>query len=307
MALKLDELRTPRIDFGKGIELSFDLEEYTDEPAKQKAAKELRETPEIVLASIKELRELICAEKELLVPIDKDAFLKRFLRPKKYYADSTFEMMKAYYKLKQKEDSILSGLSTELLADVFTDRLVQILPKRDQHGRRIMYMEMGGKWNCSKISSVKLIRATNMLMEAIGREPRTQLHGVVFIVNFDNLSFSHIGQFSPKFVKTIVDYGQRNSPYRVKGIHIVNNARMFNFLFKVFKPFLGKKWSQRIFLHAADKQSLHQHIDPASLPSFLGGNYELPEYDGSVVGQLLDCYKDKSEESSKYGYTVQEK
>lgn len=59
MALRLDELKPPCIDFGNGVALSFDQEEYTDEPAKQKAAKELRETPEVVSASIQELRELI--------------------------------------------------------------------------------------------------------------------------------------------------------------------------------------------------------------------------------------------------------
>lgn len=93
---------------------------------------------------------------------------------------------------------------------------------------------------------MEVIRCTNLLMEMVGREPATQLHGIVFVINFDRLSLSHISQFPPKFVKTVVDHGQKHSPYRIKGIHIVNNARMFNIFFKIFKPFLGKKWSQRV-------------------------------------------------------------
>ncbi|XP_058124082.1 retinaldehyde-binding protein 1-like [Anopheles ziemanni] len=302
MALRLDELKPPCVDFGNGVVISFDQEEYTDESAKQTAAKELRETPEVVSAAIQELRELIRQEKGLHLPLENESLLVRFLRPKKYYSDSAFEMMKAFYKMKSRENFILDRLSTESIRNALEDRVVQILPKHDQHGRRIVFMEMGAKWNCSKVPSLEVIRATNMLMEAIGREPRTQLHGIVFIINFDKLSLSHIGQFPPKFVKTIVDHGQKNSPYRIKGIHIVNNARMFNIMFKIFKPFLGKKWSQRIFLHGVDLKSLHEHIDASCLPSFLGGTYELPEYEGAVVGQLLDCYKDKLDEEDKYGY-----
>ncbi|XP_052868065.1 alpha-tocopherol transfer protein-like [Anopheles cruzii] len=307
MALRLENVHGPRIDFGNGIELSFDLEEYTDTAAIGKASRELHETPDKVTASVAELRALIRAEPGLRVPLDKDAFLVRFLRPNKYHADSTFEMMKAYYRMKARENFILDNLSTESIKNALEDRVVQVLPKRDQHGCRIIYKEMGAKWNCSRVSSVEMIRATNTLMETIGREPRTQLHGIVYIVNFDKLSLSHIGQFSPKFIKTIVDFGQKNAPYRIKGIHIVNNARMFNILFKLFRPFLGKKWSQRIFVHGADRQSLHAHINAECLPSFLDGTYDLPEYDGAVVGQLLDCYKDMLEESNQYGYVVEEK
>ncbi|XP_053676778.1 clavesin-1-like [Anopheles nili] len=302
MALRLDELKAPCVDFGNGIELRFNLEEFTVEAAKEKAAKELRETPDVVEASMNELRELIRQEKRLHVPVDNDAFLRRFLRPKKYYPTSTMEMMKAFYKMKSKDNFILDHLTTESIKRALDDRVVQILPKRDQHGRRILFMEMGAKWNCSKVPSLEVIRATNMLMEAVGREPETQLNGIVFIINFDKLSLSHISQFPPMFVKSIVDHGQKNSPYRVKGIHIVNNARMFNIMFKIFKQFMGKKWSQRIFLHGIEFKKLHEHVDESLLPSFLGGTYEIPEYDGAVIGELLDCYKEQFEEEDQYGY-----
>lgn len=51
----------------------------------------------------------------------------------------------------------------------------------------------------------------------------------------------------------------------------------------------------QIFLHGVDFASLHDHITPDCLPSTLGGTYELPAYEGAVIGQLLDCYKEKFE------------
>uniref|UniRef100_A0A182Q7X3 CRAL-TRIO domain-containing protein n=1 Tax=Anopheles farauti TaxID=69004 RepID=A0A182Q7X3_9DIPT len=307
MALRYDEQKVPYVDFGTGVKLSINLEEFTSDALRQKAATELRETPEVMEPSMRKLRELIQQEKTLKLPVEDEGYMKRFMRPKKYYPESVFDMMKAYYKMKARQNFILDHLSTQSIQNALKDRVVQILPKRDQHGRRILYMEMGAKWNCSKVPALEVIRCTNMLMETVGREPETQLHGVVFIVNFDKLSLSHIGQFPPKFVKTVVDHGQKNSPYRIKGIHIVNNARMFNMLFKIFKPFLGKKWSQRIFLHGVEHKELHRHVDADCLPSFLGGTYELPEYDGTVIGQLLDCYKEKFEEEDKYGYVSEVK
>uniref|UniRef100_A0A182YSU9 CRAL-TRIO domain-containing protein n=1 Tax=Anopheles stephensi TaxID=30069 RepID=A0A182YSU9_ANOST len=276
MALRYDEQRTPFVDFGNGVKLALNLDEFTDALSKEKAAKELRETPDVMDASIRKLRELIQQEKQLRVPVQDESYLMRFLRPKKYYPDSTFDMMKAFYRMKARENFISDHLTTASIKNALEDRVVQILPKRDQHGRRILYMEMGAKWNCSKVPALEVIRCTNMLMETVGREPATQLNGIVFVINFDKLSLSHISQFPPKFVKTVVDHGQKNSPYRIKGIHIVNNARMFNIFFKIFKPFLGKKWSQRIFLHGVEFKSLHDTSNRTVSPTFLGGAYELP-------------------------------
>uniref|UniRef100_A0A182KD51 CRAL-TRIO domain-containing protein n=1 Tax=Anopheles christyi TaxID=43041 RepID=A0A182KD51_9DIPT len=307
MALRYDELKAPFVDFGSGVKLRLNLEEFTEVTSKEKAASELRETAEVMDASIRKLRELIQQEKELNLPVDDEAYMKRFLRPKKYYPESSFDMMKAFYRMKARQNFISDQLTTKSVQHALEDRVVQLLPKRDQHGRRILYMEMGAKWNCTKVPSLEVIRCTNLLMETVGREPATQLNGIVFVINFDKLSLSHISQFPPKFVKTVVEHGQKHSPYRIKGIHIVNNARMFNIFFKIFKPFLGKKWSQRIFLHGVEFKSLHEHIDADCLPSFLGGTYELPAYDGAVIGELLDCYKEKFEEEEKYGYVSEVK
>ena len=59
MALRYDEHKAPFVDFGNRVKLQFDYEEFTDEPSKEKATNELRETPDVMEASIRKLRELI--------------------------------------------------------------------------------------------------------------------------------------------------------------------------------------------------------------------------------------------------------
>ena len=47
--------------------------------------------------------------------------------------------------MKAKQNFISDRLTTKSIQNALDDRAVQILPKRDQHGRRILYMEMGGE------------------------------------------------------------------------------------------------------------------------------------------------------------------
>lgn len=60
MSLKydVDKNKTPYIDLGEGYQIRLEKEPLTD-LCKEKALKELRETPENVELGIKELRELI--------------------------------------------------------------------------------------------------------------------------------------------------------------------------------------------------------------------------------------------------------
>ncbi|XP_053692562.1 retinaldehyde-binding protein 1-like [Sabethes cyaneus] len=293
MALKFDESKVPFIDLGNDLRISLDFTEYSDEQSLDKGRKELRESPEIVDNALKDLRQLLKSEEKLDIPINDDAFLIRFLRPRKYQADTAFEMIKGYYKMKAKKDFVLDNISAKAISVALEERVIKLYPNRDQHGRRIVYMEAGASWNCSKVPFPEVIRASHALLTLLSLEPRTQLNGIVFIVNFDRLSFSHLGQFTPKFMKNVLDYGQRYAPMRIKSINLINNAKLFNVLFKICKPFLGQKWGQRIHFHGSSSEALHKQIEPHCLPEKLGGALNVPEYDGRVLVEFLEQFQDK--------------
>nr|XP_029719833.1 retinaldehyde-binding protein 1-like [Aedes albopictus] len=302
MTLRLDENKLPYIDLGKDVQLRLDFTEYSDKKSLDKAQDELRETPEVVESALRELRVLLSADKDIKVPIEDDAFLKKFLRPRKYYPESAYELLKSYHKMKTKKDFVLDNITTEAIRIALEERVVQLLPNRDAQGRRMIFLEMGGKWNCSKVPFTEMIRATHALLTIASLEPRTQLNGLIYIVNFDKMKLSQLGQFSPKFVKHSLDYGQKSASMRVKAIHIINNAKVFDMLFMIFKPFIGKKWSQRIFFHGNNMGSLHKHVDQACLPTSLEGSCEYPEMDGKVLVEFLEDYQDKYDALNSYGY-----
>lgn len=112
-------------------------------------------------------------DKDLKVPIEDDAFLKKFLRPRKYYPESAYELvrmnngviilqtiycfaicfkqLKSYHKMKTRKDFVMDNISTEAIKIALEERVVQLLPNRDSHGRRIIFLEMGGKFFINSI------------------------------------------------------------------------------------------------------------------------------------------------------------
>lgn len=54
--IKFDENKVPYIDLGRDYFVRLENDEFTDPKSKEKAARELRETPDVVAEAIKELR-----------------------------------------------------------------------------------------------------------------------------------------------------------------------------------------------------------------------------------------------------------
>uniref|UniRef100_A0A6E8VXQ7 CRAL/TRIO N-terminal domain-containing protein n=1 Tax=Anopheles coluzzii TaxID=1518534 RepID=A0A6E8VXQ7_ANOCL len=145
-SLKFDDNNVPYLDLGDGYRIALEGDEYTDAKAKEKAARELRETPDVVEQSLQELRSLLQEEKTLYVPMDNDAFMIKFLRPCKYYAQSAFELIKRYYRFRSKHPDLCDELYPASVKHVYAEGLVHFLPLRDQHGSRILVLECGSKY-----------------------------------------------------------------------------------------------------------------------------------------------------------------
>lgn len=60
---------------------------------KEKAAKELRETPDVVPGALSELRELLAKDDKIYFKTDDDKVLIMYLRPCKFYAKSAYELV----------------------------------------------------------------------------------------------------------------------------------------------------------------------------------------------------------------------
>lgn len=297
--LSYDAKNMAYIDLGSAV-IRMEQEE-PPQWALEIAQRELRETPEVMESSIKQLKELLQAEPYLDLPLE-DEYMKMFLRPTHYYPESALKRIKSFFFMKQKYGEACSNVLPAKLQNVFDAEILELLPNRDQHGRRILILEAGKKWKPSKVPLVDLFRGIQLTVLGSMVEPLSQICGAIVIIDVEDLPMGHVMQFTPTFASMLLDYVQECICMRLKAVHIVNNSYIFNILFNIFKPFIREKLRKRIFFHGKDFTSLTSHIDASVLPTKYGGTatWELPS--GKLLGEFFNSYSADFEKADSYGF-----
>ncbi|XP_015437052.1 PREDICTED: alpha-tocopherol transfer protein-like [Dufourea novaeangliae] len=273
-----------------------------DEFYREKALKELRETPDVVQQALKDIRAMVKGEPDFNLP-DDDEFFYKFLRPCKWHPKSAFELIKRFYKFRLNNprycDSLLPSSETKLLSS----EILIPLPDRTAQGCRILLINAGKKWNPKVISLDEIFRAIMLSLDAAMAEPKTQIAGVHVILNMDGFSLSQVTYFTPSFAAMITEWVQRCLPCRLKGIHIVNQPFIFNMVFAIFKPFLMEKTRKRIHFHGTDRKSLTSYLGTKPLPTSFGGELVMPnEPLGDGLCDYFCCFEKDFEASNQWGY-----
>lgn len=162
-----------------------------------------------------------------------------------------------------------------------------------------MFLE---RWKHKEVSLDEVFKGCVLFLEAAMLEPETQVNGAIVIFDMDGLSLQQTWQFTPQFAKRIVDWLQDGVPLRIKAIHIINQPKIFQVVFALFKPFLREKLKNRIIFHGTDRASLHKAIAPKCLPPNYGGTLELARVTGDQWYQLLLVCEKEYEAINSYGY-----
>lgn len=301
MEVKFDNDGVPYVIWGES-KIQLETKPDLDEDTKKKAVEELRETPELVQQALEELRQLLKGEQNLHIPVDRDDFLIKFLRPCKFYAESAYKRILMYYKFRQSYVEQCRDLMPSATRKTFEAAVVSILSPRDQHGRRILLIEAGERWNPREIPLTDVFRGTQMGLEGAIKEPKTQINGVIAIFDMKGLSFSHVMQFTPSFAKMLIEWIQDCVPIRLKAVHIVNQPYIFNMLFALFKPFMRDKLRSRIHFHGTNRESLLAHVDASALRKRHGGALPEPEIPGEVLFKMLSHYEEDFKVANSFGF-----
>lgn len=93
-----------------------------------------------------------------------------------------------------------------------------------------------------------VFRSNILVLEQIVRKERTQIAGIVVILDMAGLSLHHAKFFTPYYAKRMVELVQETFPLRFKGFHIVNEPFYFDAIVTVLKPFLKDKIRKRVSL-----------------------------------------------------------
>lgn len=250
----------------------------------QRAQDDVQEKVEWRQRDIQALRDLVLAETNLCCATD-DQFLLRFLRAKKFDYEKSFKMLQRYCAMRSKSPANFAKSLPSQSKEVFSHQLQTILPHRDRLARRV-FLFRSGQWDVATTSPEDLFSSNYLCLEMLAREQKTQISGIVAIVDMAEFGWYHLMQLSVEYMKSMAALIQNSFPLRFREIHIVNESYLFDIIFALIKPFLTEKIRNRIRFHGADLKSLHKFISPSILPAEYGGDQ--PSFDNSDMVQELN-------------------
>lgn len=280
----------------------FRLEcENLSEESRQVAEVELRETPDQVQESLRQLKQMLKDDSTIYFK-DDDFLLQVFLRPTKYYAESAFQLMKRIADFKHKNADILGNLlPVDEQESLLNTKVANVLVDRDQNGRRVLVISIGSPWDPKVLSTDQILRILYLIHLAAIQEPETQVRGGVILLDFDGLSAKQALQFTPSFSYKLLTFIQDAMPLRVKEVHIVKEPLYFALVWKLFKPFIKDKLKKRMFFHGDKMSSLHKHISPDTLPEDYGGTRPKIDYSSAQWYPVLNDLEDYIAEWNTFG------
>jgi len=265
---------------------------------RERAEQELQEKAEWRKRDIQALRDLVEREENFNCDVS-DAFLIRFLRAKKYDYEAAFKMLQRYLGIRARSPANFEKCLPSRAEKIFNCNLQNVLPHRDSMARRV-FIFRAGMWDTS-ITTPQDIFATNfMCLEVMGREPKTQIAGLVALVDMAGFGWDHVMQLSLEYVKDVVAMVQNSFPIRFREIHIVNESYLFDVVFALVKPLLTEKIRERIRFHGADHESLHRCLPRSILPEDYGG--EQPPFNNTGLKHALEKMEDHFLALQTYGY-----
>ncbi|KAM7292887.1 clavesin-1 isoform X2 [Ixodes scapularis] len=232
------------------------------------AYEELGETPQLRRDTVLELRKLIHAQSDLRCPSD-DAFLVKFLRARKHCVEEAFGTIQKYFRVRELHQDIFQDLlPSKVMFDAIVrqSKVLTLLEERDHLGRLVGVLKSGA-WNPEVCSLNEVFRTGVVVGEYCLLDERTQIAGVVGIVDLKGLGFEHVRHYTPSVIKTSIQLCQ---------IH-----------------FIGR-----------DYEKLHVLIPRERLPEEYGGT--LNNYDFDAFERGLRSMEEFFVELSEYGYRGQE-
>jgi len=232
-----------------------------------------------VAARLQQLRSLVTERFE--EPIEEDILsetnLKRFLRSSKWDPPAASVLFLASVQLVCDFPKYLLPLEKSRSASAISFAAAG----REEHGSRVFFLNLG-QWEPSKVSTEAFYSYTFALYQLVSTEPRTQVGGVVIVVDLTDFGFKHLRALGIQELRCLGNFLSGGFPVWFRAIHFVNNPRLFNTLFTILKGFLSERIKNCITFHGYTTAQLVASVSPALLPVSLGGTSDKSDIDVAV-------------------------
>ena len=245
------------------------------------------ESEEEIALKLEELRNLII--NKFVDPMEEKALseenLKRYLRSSNWKPAAALSVFLASAQLVRDFPRFLLPLPTS--RETSTECLVWGAPAREKHGSRVVFLSIG-PWEPSKISVESFYSYEFWLFQLISIEPRTQVGGVVIVVDLTDFGFKHLRVLGIQELRCLGNFLSGGFPLWFRAIHFVNNPWVFNKLFSLLKPFLSERVISCITFHGHKTSDLVAAVSPDLLPVKLGGTCTEENLEAASANCLSD-------------------
>merc|ERR1712212_1209399 len=254
----------------------------------ERAKQLVAEVPEERASKLAEFRERIGL-------LNEESFLVRFLRGSNWDVDIGAGLIAGSHRMIQDYYPYMSAGPPSALEHVWKRDLIFSPESRDDEGRRVVVLRLG-QWPPSEVPLFDFFTGVFTLFELVVQEERTQVAGVVMVLDCKGFGLSHVRNFNMDMVMCINSFLCGAFPLWFRRIHIVNNPMLFSVFGKLVGPLLSSRVRENIVYHSSDLSSLHAEVHPSLLPTCLGGSQLEKGPDAAWVvaaRQRDDDYKEK--------------
>ncbi|XP_039256804.2 alpha-tocopherol transfer protein-like [Styela clava] len=200
-----------------------------------------------------------------------DDFLLRFLRVKKFDEDRAMETLVNYHKQRNEWKELFDYVDdpTPFKDLISAGPLLPLRNGRAKDGTFVMIVRPGYGFQ-SKEDMLKFIAILILSLDKLLEQEEFQIHGMTVIEDMTHFGLTMALQMA-SVGKRMLHIVQEAMPIRVKSLNMVNEGLVFDTIYAVISAFMKEKMKERLMLHGSNFKTLHDKIDPAYLPFFLGG------------------------------------
>ncbi|ELT98701.1 hypothetical protein CAPTEDRAFT_191749 [Capitella teleta] len=215
--------------------------------------------------------------------------LLSFLRPAKFSQIRAREIIENQLSMRNVCPKWFKNIdTTEVdIINYLKDGPMLPLPGRDDEGRQVTLFRIGKVNPKSEKHSIDIEMRTGTVTSLLmSQDEDIQVNGRVLIFDFTGYTTKHLSRMTGDTAKKCFRAWQDATPSRVKMFHYYNAGPFFETLLTLFRPFVKKKFLERIATHST-LESLYKHVPMRMLPD----EYLPDEYDGPSAGscnKLID-------------------
>lgn len=176
-----------------------------------------------------------------------DEFLLRFLRAKDFSIPGACARIENYLTIRKTLSHLFSNLDMESseFKTIFGFKSIAVLQERNKKGRLVYYIDIG-KIDLDKCSVVDLIRITNLVFESLAIDDRSQINGIIIVVNYTNAKLTFAAMWTPRRIKELIQCLVKGVPLYLQKIFFVNVPCFPRIMIQLITPFLNYNLKRRI-------------------------------------------------------------